>query len=281
MAQHDVASIFTLPSILFGRQNEIQQISSAIRRVAGCYNRKRQGRDRDRSIVTATATESSNFASDPIPSNPSVVESLSDTSSGRGGHPYYERSSPSHESIADESDYSGSTGRRFTSKKPSSVLLAITGPSGVGKSALFNAVQTTARHYGFLATAKFDSRNQVPFACIARCISQILRQIMSESSDANVLNAVKETLESQYVNIRKLLEWVPELAFALNDIDDDDNSDIADISVNDNRAELHFVFVQLIRALALHKMITLVSQRSSMVFLFGAAGTTLAGCLKK
>jgi hypothetical protein len=104
---------------------------------------------------------------------------------------------------------------------------------------------------------------------------------MSESSDANVLNAVKETLESQYVNIRKLLEWVPELAFALNDIDDDDNSDIADISVNDNRAELHFVFVQLIRALALHKMITLVSQRSSMVFLFGAAGTTLAGCLKK
>jgi hypothetical protein len=77
------------------------------------------------------------------------------------------------------------------------------------------------------------------------------------------------------------LEWVPELAFALNDIDDDDNSDIADISVNDNRAELHFVFVQLIRALALHKMITLVSQRSSMVFLFGAAGTTLAGCLKK
>lgn len=263
LATHDVASIFTLPSVLFGRQNEIQQICSTIRRVAGCYNRKRQSRDR--STATATATESSNFASDMVPSSASVVESFSDTSSGRGGRAPYERSSPSHESLAGASDYSGSAGRNYCSQKPSSVLLAITGPSGVGKSALFNAVHTTARHYGYLATAKFDSRSQAPFACIARCISQILRQIMSESSDNNVLDMVKETLESQYVNTRKLLDWVPELAFALSDSEDDDNPGMADIAMNDNHSELHFAFVEVIRALALHKMITLVSPSSPIV----------------
>jgi predicted ATPase len=143
--------------------------------------------------------------------------------------------------------------------------MAITGPSGVGKSALFNAVQTTARHYGYLATAKFDHRSQVPFACIARCISQILRQIMSESSDTNVLNVVKETLEAQYVNVRKLLEWVPELSFAMSEMEDEDKPTIADIAVSDNRAELHFVFVQVIRALAQHRMITLVSRSTFLV----------------
>jgi hypothetical protein len=206
------------------------------------------------------------LASDINPSSAaSVVESFSDTSSGHGGHVQYERSSPSHESMAGESEMSGSTNRNYGSRKMSSLLLAITGPSGVGKSALFNAVQTTARHYGYLATAKFDHRSQVPFACIARCISQILRQIMSESSDTNVLNVVKETLEAQYVNVRKLLEWVPELSFAMSDIGDEDKPTIADIAVSDSRAELHFVFVQVIRALAQHRMITLVS-RSSLSF---------------
>ncbi|KAG2173043.1 hypothetical protein INT44_007016 [Umbelopsis vinacea] len=255
LGQCDVASIFTLPSILFGRQNEIHQMCSTIRRTAGFYNRKRSSRDR--STVTATATESSNLTSDMNASSASVVESISDTSSGLGANALYERSSPSHESMAGESEMSGSTNRNYGSRKSSSLLMAITGPSGVGKSALFNAVQTTARHYGFLASAKFDQRSQVPFACIARCISQILRQIMSESSDTNVLNVVKETLEAQYVNVRKLLEWVPELSFAMSDTEDEDKPTIAELAISDNRAELHFVFVQVIRALAQHRMITL------------------------
>lgn len=253
MAQHDVASIFTLPSILFGRHIELQQILTTIRKMAGGYSRRRPNSDR----LTPTITGSSNMTpSELVPSTVSVAESsYSDTSSGHGGTFLYERSTRSHDSVADESDCSGSAHHRNIAKKQASTVIAITGPSGVGKSALFNAVQNTARHYGFVATAKFDSRNMAPFACITRCISQILRQIMSETADVNILKVVKETLEAQYVNIRRLLEWIPELAFALGDTDEDDSS-IADYSIQDNRAELHFVFVQVIRALAQHKMIT-------------------------
>ncbi|KAG2171396.1 hypothetical protein INT43_009057 [Umbelopsis isabellina] len=255
LAQHDVASIFTLPSILFGRHNELQQILATIRKMAGGYSRRRPNGER----LTPTITESSNMtASELVPSTVSVAESsYSDTSSGHGGTFLYERSARSHDSIADESDCSGSAHHRQFTKKQTSTVIAITGPSGVGKSALFNAVQNTARHYGFVATAKFDSRNMAPFACIARCISQILRQIMSETADINILKVVKETLEAQYVNIKRLLEWIPELAFAIGDTDDDDNGSASgDFTVQDNRAELHFVFVQVIRALAQHKMIT-------------------------
>ncbi|KAM3579037.1 Chk1 protein kinase, variant 2 [Umbelopsis sp. WA50703] len=222
--------------------------------MAGGYSRRRPNGERS----TPTITESSNITtSELVPSSISISESFSDTSSGRGGTFQYERSAQSHDSIADDSDCSGSAHHRHFTRKPGSTVIAITGPSGVGKSALFNAVQTTARHYGFVATAKFDSRNLTPFACIARCISQILRQIMSETADINILNAVKETLEAQYVNIKRLLEWIPELAFALGDIEEEDTSPlIADFAVQDNRAELHFVFVQVIRALAQHKMIT-------------------------
>ncbi|KAF2739491.1 hypothetical protein EJ04DRAFT_573054 [Polyplosphaeria fusca] len=63
-------------------------------------------------------------------------------------------------------------------------VIAISGPTGLGKSRLLQSIQAPARSQGYFASAKFDSNKKAPFDPILKLMSSIFRQIFSESDVA-------------------------------------------------------------------------------------------------
>ena len=60
-------------------------------------------------------------------------------------------------------------------------VVAIAGPTGLGKTRLVQSIQTTARSHGYFASAKFDSTKKAPFDPILKLMSSLFRQIFSEA----------------------------------------------------------------------------------------------------
>lgn len=65
----------------------------------------------------------------------------------------------------------------------------------------------------YIATAKFDSRNKVPYVGVLRPLSQILQQILSEPEDEIRMfnDHLKMALGAHFSNINTLVDLVPEL----------------------------------------------------------------------
>lgn len=59
-------------------------------------------------------------------------------------------------------------------------VISIAGAGGLGKSRLVQSVQTVARRYGYLASAKFDPAKKQPFEPVLKVMSSLFRQIFSE-----------------------------------------------------------------------------------------------------
>jgi hypothetical protein len=60
-------------------------------------------------------------------------------------------------------------------------VIAISAPTGLGKSRLVQSIQTTARSHGYFASAKFDATKKAPFDPILKLMSSLFRQIFSEA----------------------------------------------------------------------------------------------------
>ncbi|KAI7875162.1 hypothetical protein K492DRAFT_168413 [Lichtheimia hyalospora FSU 10163] len=169
LAQHDIASVFTLPKTLYGREAVISEMTYMIERHMTYYSTNNTPRS-----TTAAAAARSPFG-----------ELESDASSRIMAGP----------------------GRQKTT------LVGVYGPGGIGKSTLFRSVQPTARKNGYIATAKFDSRNKVPYVGVLRPLSQILQQILSEpEEEIRMFNDhLKMALGAHFSNINTLVDLVPEL----------------------------------------------------------------------
>ncbi|KAI9791180.1 MAG: hypothetical protein M1816_004172 [Peltula sp. TS41687] len=59
-------------------------------------------------------------------------------------------------------------------------VVSIAGAAGLGKSRLVQSIQTMARRYGYLASAKFDTAKKQPFEPVLKVMSSLFRQIFSE-----------------------------------------------------------------------------------------------------
>lgn len=162
LAERDVASVFTLPKTIYGRQGTIVEITYIIQRVADVYKCIRNRREKTHSNGSTLPTiTSENFH---IASNASVSDGdLSDRLSTHGssysgnnasainlsGTGTKSNASPSYCSGFDGSDISSSGNNRITGGHKQGVeIVAISGPGGVGKSTIFGAVQNVARQHG-------------------------------------------------------------------------------------------------------------------------------------
>ncbi|CEP08745.1 hypothetical protein [Parasitella parasitica] len=271
LAERDVASVFTLPKTIYGRQAIISEMTYIIQRVAGVYKSIRNRRDKSYSTGSTLRTITS--GGDPQPSSTSVSDGLSDRLSfnegsvvgggvgGATGTATKSNASPSYCSGFDGSDISSGNGRQHAHKQGVEIV-SIAGPGGVGKSTVFNAVQNVARQHGYVAVSKFDSRHKVPYSCILKSLSQILQQILSESEDEIHVfyNHLKSHLGAQFCKIELLADLVPELKPLLDPVDSEDSEEPIDQIHLDNvetRIRFHNLFVEVFRALAQWKMVTL------------------------
>ncbi|CEG84927.1 Putative Serine/threonine protein kinase [Rhizopus microsporus] len=259
LAERDVASIFTLPKVIYGRQPLIGEMTYIIQHVANVYKSARLRKDRSHgsasTLPTITSADDlmrhqalSDSASEAGLSNPELSSLNTGTKSN---------ASPSYCG----SDISSGNGR-IAAGKQGVEIICLSGPGGVGKSTLFNSVQSVARQEGYVASTKFDSRHKVPYSCILKSLSQILQQILSESEDDihSFYNHLKTHLGSQFCKIELLADLVPELKPLLDPVDSEDSEDPINMIHLDNvetRVRFHTLFVEVFRALTQWRMVTL------------------------
>ncbi|KAI9311978.1 hypothetical protein BX666DRAFT_2021136 [Dichotomocladium elegans] len=250
LAKRDVASVFTLPKAIYGRQPAISEMTYIIERTAGYYR------------TVSRPTISSNHSRFMEYDTTSDILSLSEHSSyGKS------ISSPSLYSTLDTTSDLASTSNntnRRANNRLGATIVGVYGPGGIGKSTLLTAVQPTARQHGYVAITKFDSCNKVPYSAILKSLSQILQQILSESEEdmRGFYQHLQTSLGAQFCNIQLLADYVPELRPLLDNHDDDmvfknDGKKEMQIDNIETRARFHNLYVEVFRAITRWSMTTL------------------------
>jgi ABC-type glutathione transport system ATPase component len=170
LAEHDVASVFTLPKIIYGRQDIISEMTCIIERTSGIYRQIRSKKEKSyTSSVRATISDVQN-------SNASGSDyCFSDSHSINEVTSFPDRKSPISSSFysgLDGSDGSSSmSGVGQNLDKQGAEIVCLAGPGGVGKSTLFKSVQKTARQHGFVSIKNIISTspsnsNQITLAML-------------------------------------------------------------------------------------------------------------------
>ncbi|KAI9494152.1 hypothetical protein BDB00DRAFT_938504 [Zychaea mexicana] len=270
LAQHDIASVFTLPKTVYGRRSVISQMNTLIDDFVNTYVPNRILRSHDRPAQTANSISTGGYHVSTISS---IADTLSDSSRRDDcNNSVRSNSSPSFVSGVDESETSSAiqrgsyTDKNGTRQKTSTVVVSLYGPGGIGKSTMFSAVQATARQHGYIAASKFDSRNKVPYSCVLKSLSQILQQILSESEEDIKLfhEHLKVHLGAQFCNVSLLNDFVPELRSLLdptsstlqkNDVDSAD--DEIHMDNVETQARFQNLFIGVFRAISNWCMTTL------------------------
>lgn len=153
LAQKDVASVFTLPKTIYGRQGVIGEMTYIIQRVSGIYKSTRNRRDKSYSGSTMPTITSDNFhvgnasMSDNLSDHLSVHDTFSAPGVSGAGTGNKSNASPSYCSGFDGSDISSNNGTGHRSRQGVEIV-SLYGSGGVGKSTIFNAVQNVARQHG-------------------------------------------------------------------------------------------------------------------------------------
>ncbi|KAI9275768.1 hypothetical protein BDA99DRAFT_496416 [Phascolomyces articulosus] len=209
LGQHDVASIFTLPKTVYGRQGTISRMNEIIEQFTTLYKSSHihtqyieSLRSSTKSTTNSNSTSNNGYDFTTAASNkPSIgIETSTISSSGI--------SSPTFASSIME-DIDG----LYRMKKSKTVIVSLYGPGGIGKSTLLNVVHATAREKGYIASIKFDATHKVPYNGILQILSQLLQQILSEPKTIikRFNEHFKKYLGSQICNINLLIDYVPEL----------------------------------------------------------------------
>ncbi|RUS18131.1 hypothetical protein BC937DRAFT_89117, partial [Endogone sp. FLAS-F59071] len=280
LAEHDIVSVFALPTTVFGRSHEIELISSVIRRVANAN-----------ALVSKSHT--SNFLDDMcLGGSVNISDDVSDTSGESGS---ITGDKPLNVPMSGTSAHGGSSGSsefhgvpRRRKQKQLTEIITIHGSGGVGlhlllgmwdfshfdevpfchelksvnpitgKSTLVRSVQNEARDCGYLATAKFDNRQQIPYGCILQCISLILKQLLTESEVeiAHFHKILRNSLGAQLVNVRLIIDIVPELKPIFSNMSFEQIPEVEQLNSAENRARFHSIFVEVIRIIASWRMLT-------------------------
>lgn len=98
-------------------------------------------------------------------------------------------------------------------------VIVLKGPGGIGKTTLVTTLNAQARHCGYTASAKFDKNQKRPYNGLLRCLSSILRQLLTESEPVvrEFYKDLKDNLGPQFSNVRLMVNMVPELRPILYD----------------------------------------------------------------
>lgn len=158
-------------------------------------------------------------------------------------------------------------------KRPTEII-AIYGNTGVGKSTLVRNVQQFAREYGYIAIAKFDTRQPTPYGCLLRCLSIFLKNILGEPAHEidRFSRMLKEQLGAEAISQLPtlLVDNVPELSSFLDQpplskISNDDSSSNSsagcefDMGGGEIKMRFHSAFIEIFHVMVNFKFVTLVS----------------------
>ncbi|CAO3666661.1 unnamed protein product [Rhizopus stolonifer] len=258
LAERDVAALFTLPKTIYGRQPLIVEMSYIIQQTVTTFRSrsKKEISHNSGSTVPTITSASESFHYQSVSDSASVSETGMDNPELSGSCSGVK--STTSPSFCSGSDRSSGTAR-ISGSKLGVVLVCLSGPGGVGKSTLFNSIQTVARKEGYVAYSKFDSRHKAPYSCILKSLSQILQQILSEPEEDIHLfyNHLKAHLGAQFCKIELLAALVPELKPLLDSTDSEEPINSLHLDNVENRVRFHNLFIEVFRALAQWRMITL------------------------
>ncbi|KAI7853030.1 hypothetical protein BDC45DRAFT_174217 [Circinella umbellata] len=266
LAKHDIASVFTLPKTIYGRHALISEMTYIIERHVNTYKAV-TGRNRERSNY-GTNSSNTNSSTEFLTGNGGVhmIDTLSDTSSPESADNGERKStaSPSYCSGVDGSDISSSNTRMVhnVNGKQNTTLVAVYGAGGIGKSTLFNAVQSTARNHGYVAAIKFDSKNKLPYSGILRSLSQVLQQILSEPEEEikQFYDYFKSALDTQFINIGLLADLVPELKPLIDSKHlkkEETSTETIHLDNVETQSRFHMLFMEVFRAINNWRLTTL------------------------
>ncbi|KAI8372185.1 hypothetical protein BD560DRAFT_434473 [Blakeslea trispora] len=142
-------------------------------------------------------------------------------------------------------------------------VIVLKGPGGIGKSTLVSSLNVQARQFGYTACAKFDKNQKRPYNGLLKCLSSILRQLLTESEHVvrEFYKDLKKTLGPQFSNVRLMVNMVPELKPILSDNQDNDvntnlNEDALSNILN-TETRFHSVYLNIVRVIAKKKLLTL------------------------
>ncbi|KAI9260813.1 hypothetical protein BY458DRAFT_557511 [Sporodiniella umbellata] len=258
LGEKDVAVIFTLPKMVYGRQPLIVEMSYIIQHTVNSLQSQSK---KEPSLSSGSAAPTITSASDLLhhyQNTESTITADTDAVSSELPSTFVGEKSTASPSFYSGSDRSNNAAR-LASLKQGVTIVCLSGPGGVGKSTLFNSVQPVARKEGYVASAKFDNRQMSPYSCILKSLSQIMQQILSESEeDIHRFYAhLKLHLGVQFCKIESLAELVPELKPLLDPLDDHTPEEVIHLDNVENRVRFHNLFVEVFRALSQWRMITL------------------------
>ncbi|CED84388.1 histidine kinase [Phaffia rhodozyma] len=137
--------------------------------------------------------------------------------------------------------------------------IVITGPAGVGKSALVLASQTVCRSSGFYGVAKFDATETSPYSAILSSLSLIFKQLLTEfQSDLHAfVNALQLRLGPQLSNIQLLFHAVPELKELLSLFGFEVHSPAEPLPSSESRSRFQSLCLNVIATLAQMHLLTM------------------------
>ncbi|KAI8140084.1 hypothetical protein BJV82DRAFT_715928 [Fennellomyces sp. T-0311] len=253
LAQNDIASVFTLPKHIYGRQDTISHMQFLIERCASLYKVSVR---RTQSKATPTGT--------PISGN-QATEHCAEEMNDACEHESNGDSNSSSTRYCNSGGFDGSDVSSATSLKASkngkaiATVVGLYGPGGIGKSTLLSTVQQMARRNGYIAVGKFDSRNKVPYITILKSLSQILQQILAESEEEIKMfyQHLRQFLGTHFQNISLLIDFIPELKPLLRAKENTAEFSKVQMDNIELRTRFHKVFVEVIRAITHWRMITL------------------------
>ena len=256
IAQHDVSSFFTLPTRMFGRQEEYdrvigivedvkkQQQTAALKAEArahsGLYgfsssasldnadlemDSRSSGDSASLYAISHTHSNSGGDALGRVESAQSGDGSHSTMHKHLGHSPKKSTKSPaesvssydfeSHQFLGANANSLGHADAFHVNKhKPftklrrgtRSEVIAISGSAGLGKSDLLNRIQPAIRKHGYIAIARFDRAQKVPYEPFAKAVASLLRQIFSERDvDTHYHDHVRSALRPIWPILRKVL----------------------------------------------------------------------------
>lgn len=180
----DVNPVFRVSDSIYGRKKELDLISSIIEETYNTHRSELKKAQEKGSTTTDEPTDSS-----------------------------------SKESILKEADNLLRVNTSTSLDNTHCEVIVLKGPGGIGKSTLVSALSVQARHCGYTATAKFDKNQKRPYNGLLRCLSLILRQLLTESEQVirEFYSDLKHNLGPQFSNVRLMVSMVPELKPILYD----------------------------------------------------------------
>lgn len=245
----DVSSFFMLPTALFGRGKEHEEIVKIINKVSqrqlsiapdtwssahkfstssttsdGRHNYTEfvEGASSDTSSQRRSRSNSgmnggSTFLGDASKIQPDSANTVETTTTTTGESFATSIVSQDHLSLPLPASRSLSARPRYSQgsrRKGKTEIITIVGSAGMGKSSLVHSVQGEIRRQGYYANSKFDNARKAPFEPLLRIMSSLFRQIFSESDvDTAYHNMIRLSVKGIWHVLSNILDLPENLIF--------------------------------------------------------------------